>query len=155
MWFLFKKIIENIFLYSANQFDSKFNKKYIIYLYGPTYHFKDCKNHLWYIATKTFCNGLELIHRRYSYRSWKYWKNVCIKDKERRRWQIMMRLVHSSNETKWTNHRAALKRKKTLNFFIIFNLIIESLHNNNFLLYTIQVYSRSNRLAFLKNEVFL
>ena len=117
--------------------------------------FKDCKNHLWYIATKTFCNGLELIHRRYSYRSWKYWKNVCIKDKERRRWQIMMRLVHSSNETKWTNHRAALKRKKTLNFFIIFNLIIESLHNNNFLLYTIQVYSRSNRLAFLKNEVFL
>ena len=35
---------KNIFLYTANQFYSQFNKKYNIYLYGPTYFSKDSKN---------------------------------------------------------------------------------------------------------------
>ena len=42
---LFKKTNENIILYTTNEFDSYFNKKYIIYLYRTTYFSKDSKNH--------------------------------------------------------------------------------------------------------------
>ena len=57
----------DIILYTTNQFDNYFNKKYNTYLYGPIYFLKNFKNHFnddTWLRKRKWCNIPRLIHRR-------------------------------------------------------------------------------------------